>query len=1234
MTISLGLDIGSNSVGSAWIDTEAQVVDAGASIFPAGVEESDAKRGSPKGQIRRENRSQRRSIQRRASRKRRLRQRLTEAGLLPADLVQLGQLMHVNPWHLRREALVRELSPHEFGRVLLHLCQRRGAIGIETDPEDSDEGAVKAAIDHLRTEMIGRNVTTFGQFMADLYDQRSSGAGGNDDKRHSDPIRNRLDSFEFHADRSMIRCEFDKLWQKQSEFSGELVKLLRDDLKRELDNPTQNDTWRHRGFLFEQRRTYWDTGTLGRCDLEPTDQRCSLADMYAQEFRVLETANNIQIEEREKGKRPLTDEERANVISALRSQRTGSVATVRKALGIHRKADKELFSLNIERDRERQINTDWFHREIALGAIGEAAWTRLTDARRDSINRAILKFQPGNTDHEARLRSGAADWWGLSEVGADNLVIAWRKREKLEKRLSLSRRAIQNLLPYLRRGLSLTEARQHFAENPESPATPEQRARYAFNITEKLTGLLRDLVGERETEALFARRSLTKADRHYLKKHTGLLPPAPVLSNPVVRKAIHEVRRHVIAHIRKHGCRPDRVIIELARETKQSEKVRNAILAANRKREKERKQIIEQFELAGEPLNQQQKATERVLLCRQQNGICPYSHLDQGESRTITEEQAALGTDLETDHIVPRSRSQDNGFNNKVLCYRATNRGKGNQTPKEWLSPEQFERLCQRFEFWKKDKRLARKWENLTRDAPATEEFAASQLTDAAYAATQVGEYLESALYGGRTDGKRRIFFTKGYYTAMLRRDWGLVEERIDTGWHGDAAGESTKADTDDARAHDRVPARKGKKDRSDHRHHAIDAVVIALSDSQRVQQVARDAAWQAEHRERTGFTPPRPTMKPPWGTKEAFRRQVLDAVGRLVVSHRPVKRKLVGAFHEETHYGPVVKRDRRFATAKQPGLDTLYTNRIRAEALTPNHLRVHEAWDALSAKLEDAGLSRHQKKQIRKQSALLPDLPPAKSGIVRDRELRDQIRKCLKRHGLDPDRFSKNEIKAVVRVSKLCMKSGVPIKGVVLLRAINDPVVIPRKQLDPSTGKLEPHMDPDDQSKPHPRTKRVYIGGNNHHIEICEDEKTGRWSGEVVDMFTAAKRVRPPKTADGSRRESRPAVARSDKSGQRFVMSLAQGETIHMRHPETNEPGYFVVFKLDNPHTIHFTHHWDARPAAARQDEDGREIRGSKREDISVPASKLKALGISPDQPPYKVRVSPLGEVTPLPHD
>lgn len=69
----------------------------------------------------------------------------------------------------------------------------------------------------------------------------------------------------------------------------------------------------------------------------------------------------------------------------------------------------------------------------------------------------------------------------------------------------------------------------------------------------------------------------------------------------------------------------------------------------------------------------------RYELYLEQNGVCPYS------GDPITPDTDLFGSSLQVDHILPRSRSHDNGFDNRVLVFVATNQNKKNQTPYEWL---------------------------------------------------------------------------------------------------------------------------------------------------------------------------------------------------------------------------------------------------------------------------------------------------------------------------------------------------------------------------------------------------------------------------------------------------------------------------------------------------------------------------------------------------------------------
>lgn len=1307
MPVYLGLDIGSNSVGSAWVDTDAREVHLAASVFPAGVDEQEDKRGAPKNQARRQTRSQRRTVSRRACRKRELIRFLVQSHLLPADPKELQRLLDLNPWHLRRKALSEPLTPIEFGRVVLHLAQRRGAVGIVTDPEKPEEGQVKDGMDRLTEELLKRyvaehlretlrrdekslgqycckNKITVGRLLADLLDERQQDKNG---VLWNEPIRNRQyripqDQLLF-AGRELIRQEFHCIVEVQRSFQGsELSAMLTDELPRQLDDPTQTNAWRHHGLLFGQRRSYWDTGTLGRCVLEPTDRCVPHADRHASYFRVIETVNNIRIQKRDQKERPLTSEERDKVVRFLRGplgvhtkgkqagkpKITVGVTEIKQALGI-KPRDKSV-KLNIEADEKREINTDWFHREIVHAALTEARWKDMSEDQREAVNRALLKFDPDEAKDADRLRGGAMSWWGLDAAAAERLIAAWKQRPKLEKRLNLSRRAILNLLPYME---------QFDAQDDRWPTQQEARKAYAKVLQDRFeqSGNEADRIAapryDTAAPGLSARaRYYMRLEKHQIRHHgevvrdaegrpLALPPPAPMLSNPVVRKAIHEVRRHLLAYLRKFRRKPDRVVIEFARGVKDTAKRRNLQLKANRQREQERKLIEQDLRGWGIAESNWDKAVLRVRLCREQVGVCPFSLQGPNAKRTITERMAATGQEVEIEHIVPEALSgKTMAFNNLVLCFREANRGKGMRTPADWLGPEGVREMLQRLENAPiRENRL--KWKRLQAPTPDEEDFRNSQLTDTAYAARQVAAYIADALYDGQglpeRGGPRIIFTTKGEYTARVRADWGLHETTIDRA-HGLEQPPTLEAlSADPGLEHASRRARKEPKDRTDHRHHAMDALVIAMVGPELLTQLGRMAREDRDYRDRTGYWPRRTAVDPPapWRTPESFHEDVLAGFEKLIVSHRPVKRRLVGAFHQETHYGPVITPLPRHRTEDH---ETLFTNRIPATGLTSKHLRVPEGWDDLSAKLDDPNVPRQQKRAIGRELAAMEDPSPGKSGIVRDRALRDRLRKCLRAGGLNPDQFTAQEIKRLVADGKLTMASGVPIKSVVLLRTIADPVIIPRKKLDPATGKMVPEMDPEEPQKPHPRTKRVYIGGNNHHIEIRQrqwkrkGQVVAEWVGSVVRTFEAAKRntarlkalrdagvphSRKLKNLPGDDRKKYkdlvadvnrrfPIVDRSDNDQGRFVMSLAEGEMIYARRKDRPEepPDYYVVCKLDktgNSSRIHFAPHWDARKA-------------SEQDRWNVTPGDLKDCGPEPGKPPQKVGVDPLGDMVLLEKD
>jgi CRISPR-associated endonuclease Csn1 len=157
------------------------------------------------------------------------------------------------------------------------------------------------------------------------------------------------------------------------------------------------------------------------------------------------------------------------------------------------------------------------------------------------------------------------------------------------------------------------------------------------------------------------------------------------------------------------------------------------------------------------------------------------------------------------------------------------------------------------------------------------DKFIARQLTDTGYITRATVEYLR-LLFERKQE--HSVLGLKGQLTAELRWQWGLdkiLEEMPDSpAWN------------------EKNELRPGEKNRADHRHHAIDAIVVALTNRQRLHKLS-------ELVRRGGAQKHGEVLPEPWPD---FRETVVGRIRGLKVSHR-VERKVRGALHEETLYGP-----------------------------------------------------------------------------------------------------------------------------------------------------------------------------------------------------------------------------------------------------------------------------------------------------------------------------------------
>ncbi|MFZ1085722.1 MAG: type II CRISPR RNA-guided endonuclease Cas9, partial [Terracidiphilus sp.] len=493
----------------------------------------------------------------------------------------------------------------------------------------------------------------------------------------------------------------------------------------------------------------------------------------------------------------------------------------------------------------------------------------------DKIRKALKIKHKFNLEHggETKLKGNltnthmaavfAERWPTMSDADKMQIVEDWRTIPEDD---SLIRRAVE----YWK--LDETGAKW-LADRP----APSGYCMYSRKAIRKLLPLMASgkRLKEAENEIPEYRNKLTGGEVY------DRIPPVrnalKTLRNPAVERALTELRKVVNALVRELGTKPAEVRIELARDLKKPRHERAEAIGKNRSREKERdimrQRIAKEF---SENFQPSRADIEKALLWEECGGRCPYSDKSFPFSSIFGE-----NSPWQVDHIIPFSRIPDDSFQNKVLCHVEANQYKGNRTPFEaFTDPEQYQAICDRVRNWRKPNKgkLARFELRTTEEL---EGFSSRQLNDTRYASKLACE-LVGTLYGGRDiktqDGSRQVVFaSSGMVTATLRRGWGL--EGI--------LRELAPPASDD----------KKSKPRTDHRHHAIDAITIALSRPKMIATLSRanerDPYWPKTGRR---F----PQIEAPW---KNFVDSIRPQIEQMLVSHRP-EHRLTGALHDETNYG------------------------------------------------------------------------------------------------------------------------------------------------------------------------------------------------------------------------------------------------------------------------------------------------------------------------------------------
>ncbi len=468
------------------------------------------------------------------------------------------------------------------------------------------------------------------------------------------------------------------------------------------------------------------------------------------------------------------------------------------------------------------------------------------------------KDLPGNRTQKSMRKVFGIFWDEFTEGKQNQIIENWRNSESDE---ALMQEAIEHL------GLDAEAAAVLVKESPQA-----DYCSLSLTAIAKLMPLM------------MSGRSFKDAETEiYGSRFSGLavhdtLPPIrdalPTLRNPAVERAMTELRKVINAIVRAYG-KPFEIRIELARELKKPRQERVKATTANRKREADNKGIAAKILSECGIVNPSRADLEKAKLFVECGGICPYT------GRSIPFSQLFQDSEFDVEHIIPRSRFPDDSFQNKTLCYLPENREyKRNQTPFEAYSnnPDVWAQILLRVTKWSNPGKLSRFKLQSERELA---EFSARQMNDTRYTSVLAGRLL-AMLYGGRdvqTDNGNRqvIFASSGAVTATLRRSWGF--ERILQAIVSPEAGDT-----------------RGKP-RTDHRHHAVDAITIALTRQSVIQAMASASAfepWQPGTRSWR-------RVPEPW-TRPDFIANLTKQIAQMVVSHRP-EHKISGELHKGSNF-------------------------------------------------------------------------------------------------------------------------------------------------------------------------------------------------------------------------------------------------------------------------------------------------------------------------------------------
>lgn len=761
----LGLDIGVSSVGLAVIyenEKKFEIQDMAVRIIPEDPN-FHAKfytgNKASKNADRTINRGIRRGIQRFKQRRDRLYDALKANNCFPEN--ELFELNALTLYGLRHRAVTEQISLMEFGRVLIHLNQRRGfQSNRKSNSEEEDSTDYKKRIAELEADLGN---LTIGQ---KLYQELAQSAH---------PLSIVL------RERTYLRAsymeEFDRIWDFQKKYYPEILTggPQQDDNKGTLYELLRNK------IIFFQRPLKSQKGLVSKCTFEPLHRCANRSSPYFEAFRIWQRINDLAWKN-SRGETLYPDISQKKLIyeklfhdKDLNAKCQLTVTKIKEIIGYSK---NEKIYLNFpELDGSKTYR-------LIKNALSKA---NITNYER------FLFFNPQINDE----KGGLLELWHIlySIPTEQDLIKTLQKRFGFSSDQativanevhfnsdygSMSTKAIKKLLPYMEGGMGYSEA----------------------------------------CDSVGYDHSGYKTKIELQNKLQAVKPNS--LRNPVVEQVLNQVVNVVNLAMEKHG-QFDEIRVELARELRNSAKTRKAIANQNQKNKKYNESVRERLSKEYNFKLINGRDVKRYSLWEETNQICLYCNAPLTKTDF-------LNGQAEIEHILPKSRSFSNNMNNFILAHRKCNSTKGQLTAFDFMARDtaklnDYIELVNSLYNDGKGKLSKAKFENLMcRGDQIPSDFVERMLKDTQYISKESVKLLKSVC--------EKTYTTTGQITDFLREKWNLKEvlKEVNLPKYEALGQVETKEIKDNNGSTKTITRIINWSKRDDHRHHAIDALICALT--------------------------------------------------------------------------------------------------------------------------------------------------------------------------------------------------------------------------------------------------------------------------------------------------------------------------------------------------------------------------------------------------------------------